>query len=311
MFRKIYLSEIDGDDTINPDDLQNKLDNVQFLLRASNSEREDLRTKLKDVQENNAKIKEEIKKIEHARRKAEESMLQCKNHIRVLKEERDKFEQYRKEAEIYKEKLKLFVDMEKVMRGSISEVNLLLGERGSFDKESRDLATLVVELKKKLIDMKRMKALAVRKAEDTMNMREEDRRKISSLTVQLNDLKALKDSLNTSLQTAYDQITNLTEKKEELQRKVYSQEKTIKDLKKNSIMPLVESSEDESPKSPKSPAVETPEVAFKSCGIAIGEKQKPLSQSNHLDLKRPKLRINLMEVGTQKGQVHIIEFLKL
>ena len=63
IFRKIFLSEIDGDD-INPDDLQNKLDTVQFLLRSSNSERDDFKVKLKEVQENNVKIREEIKKIE-------------------------------------------------------------------------------------------------------------------------------------------------------------------------------------------------------------------------------------------------------
>ena len=71
------------------------------------------------------------------------------------------------------------------LQGSIGDVNAILHERGCYSNDSRDLATLVVELKKKLAETRRSKALLDRQVQDAAGQRNEERKKITSLSVQV------------------------------------------------------------------------------------------------------------------------------
>ena len=62
---------------------------------------------------------------------------------------------------------------------------MILHERGCFTNESRDLATLIVELKKKLSETSQVKAQLERKIDQNCSNREEDKKKIKNLSIQV------------------------------------------------------------------------------------------------------------------------------
>lgn len=295
---------MDGEDAVDPDDLQNKLDSAQLKVRTLAAEKDALKTKFKEVEENNVKMKEEIKKIETSRRKAEQATKEYKSQISFWKEERDRFERFQQDAEKFKKQLEKYTMMERVLGDSVGDVNLLLHERGCFDRESRDLATLVVELKKKLVDVKRLKALADRKAEDVMHIREEDRRKIKSLSIQISELKSHNENVNVELKLALDQIKALSDKNEELTTKLTEQERRLNYLQENRSDPTPIDWSNDKDASLDNLSLSSMDSPAASYGIIIGEKRKPLNDVKIENFKRPKFQ-NLLEIGTQKctGQV--------
>ena len=70
-------------------------------------------------------------------------------------------------------------------QGSIGDVNAILHERGCYSNDARDLATLVVELKKKLGETRKAKALLERQISEATGKRDEERKKIRTLSVQV------------------------------------------------------------------------------------------------------------------------------
>ena len=85
---------MDDDDTVNPDDLRNSLDNLQVQARLSNLEHENLKTKFKEIESNNIKLKEAIKIADAAKRKAEVATQDLKLETRYWKEERDRLQSF-------------------------------------------------------------------------------------------------------------------------------------------------------------------------------------------------------------------------
>ena len=83
---------------------------------------------------------------------------------------------------------------------------MLLHERGCYNSDSRDLATLVVELKKKLVDVKRLKAVSDRKVDDIAGQREDDRRKVRSFSVQIAEMTKHRENMEIDLKIALGKI---------------------------------------------------------------------------------------------------------
>ena len=59
--RKIYLSEMDGEPTLNSDQLENQLESVQLQLRCTKGEQSKLVEKNQQLDKQNKALKEEIK----------------------------------------------------------------------------------------------------------------------------------------------------------------------------------------------------------------------------------------------------------
>jgi len=90
--RKIFLAETDGATQQDPDDLQNQLDNAQFQLRLKEAEKSKLSDRNKEVENLLRQQKDEIKKIEHDKRKYKEQAEGMRTQNRVLQEEHFKYE---------------------------------------------------------------------------------------------------------------------------------------------------------------------------------------------------------------------------
>jgi chromosome segregation ATPase len=184
--RKIFFSEADDLDTDkSPDDLQRQIDSLQLQVRISKCDLESLRKENKAMQETTLKLKDEMKVSDKARRDAEAKTKDYKYQIKIWLEEREQYCKMQIEYESVKQKLAKYSLVEKSLEGSIGDVNAILHERGCYSNDSRDLATLVVELKKKLSETRKMKAMLERQNSEAMGKRDNERKKIRSLSVQV------------------------------------------------------------------------------------------------------------------------------
>jgi len=303
--RKIYLSGADAGDQVSADDLQNKLDNAQLKVRTGKLETEKLQTRLKEAEDHITKLKAEVKKNEHSRRKAQQVADDFQAQISFWKEERDEFEGFKKEAVALKKELERYAFLEKVLKSSAGDVNLLLHERGSYDRESRDLATLIVQLKKKLADVKQTRLLTEKKMADISRARENDRQTIKSQSVQLSELKTHNEVVCSELKQMKDSNLSLKEANEELTAELSRLENQLATMRGNGREHPASSRADENRESerenlslsPEDPAVILP--SFKSS--VAGVKRKPLSEVR-TDLKKPKLLgTNLLHIGVQQN----------
>eukprot|EP00088_Acartia_fossae_P027443 TRINITY_DN28203_c0_g1_i1.p1 TRINITY_DN28203_c0_g1~~TRINITY_DN28203_c0_g1_i1.p1 ORF type:complete len:415 (-),score=45.67 TRINITY_DN28203_c0_g1_i1:42-1286(-) len=301
--RKIYLSEVDGGDVADPDDLQNRLDNALFKVRTLNTELDNAKSRSKTTDEKNVKLKEEIKKIEHSRRKAEDALRDIQVKITLLKDERDRFEQYKTDAEKYKREVEKFQSVDKVVKGSIGDVNMFLHERGCYDRESRDLALLIVVLKKTLNEVKLEKKKSDKKLEESHLNREDIKKRLNSQNVQISELKAHNEMICAELKEVKDQAQKVLAHERELKEKVQRQERALKAFKENELPPLEIDLEhyDEDEKNLSLSSMDSPMPSFKSCSVKIGEKRKVLSDVRNETGKRPRFRADLMQIGAQKS----------
>ena len=69
----------------------------------------------------------------------------------LFQEERFKYEDALKETQDLKLKLEKMKAAELAVKGCEGDLNQLLHERGAFDRKTKDIATLVIVLKKKVI----------------------------------------------------------------------------------------------------------------------------------------------------------------
>lgn len=103
--REIFFADTDGGPTQDPDDIQNQLDNVQFQLRLKEAEKSKIAKRNKEVEDLLRQQKDEIKKIEHDKRKYKEQAEGMRTQNRVLQEEWYKYEDALKETQEVKGKL--------------------------------------------------------------------------------------------------------------------------------------------------------------------------------------------------------------
>jgi len=302
--RKIYLSEVEAGDEVDSNDLQNKLDSAQLKIRVHSLELDKLKSKLTSTEENNVKLKTEIKKAETNRRKAEDTTKEYKSQIAFWREERDSFEQYKKDADYYKRELDKYHVMEKVMKESAADVNMFLHERGCYDRESRDLAQLIVHLKKKLTEAKQAKILAEKRVTESNNSREDDRKIIKSQSVQISELKSQNEVVSSELKRLKDSVTSLQERNEELNARVLRQQHPPpqESGRPTPFQGPGPEDDDEPLENLSLSSMDSPAVAFKSSAIMIGEKRKPLSELGNDHVKKPRFATSsLLHIGTQKS----------
>jgi len=193
--RKIYLAEVDGDDTVDADSLQNQLDNAQFQLRCKEGERSKFAEKNKEVEELLKKQNEEIKDLERSRRKAKEQAVALRTQAKVLQDERLTYEEARREAEVLKHKLESYRSVELCIRGQEGELNKFLHERGAFDNKTKDLANLVVTLKQKMVDVKKERTVAQNRLKESSREQGIDKRKVKELKGQVAEMQSVNRSL--------------------------------------------------------------------------------------------------------------------
>jgi len=164
--RRVYLSETDGDTTVDSDNLQNMLDSAKFTIRCKETEREKLSVKNAELEKQHKGMKDEVKKLELEVQKQKDSAAGYKSQVRFLQQERARFEEAKQEAAQLRAKLDNYKAVEMVVKGAEGDVNLMLAERGAWDGKSRDMATLVVTLKQKLVDVKRERGAAEARARE-------------------------------------------------------------------------------------------------------------------------------------------------
>jgi len=189
--RKIYLAEVDGDDTVDADSLQNQLDGAQFQLRCKEGERSKFAERNKEVEELLKKQQEEIKDLERSRRKAKEQADALRTQAKVLQEERFRYDEAKSEAEELKRKLENYKSVELSIRGQEGELNKFLHERGAFDTKTRDLATLVVTMKQKMADVKKERTVAQNRLKEASRDQGMDKRKVKELEGQVAEMQSI------------------------------------------------------------------------------------------------------------------------
>jgi len=216
--RKIFLAETDGEAVADADSLQNQLESAQFQLRCKETERSRIAGRNKELEELLKNQKEEIKDLERKRLKLKDSVDSLKNQNRVLQEEKYKYEEARKAAEDLRLKLENFKSVEIAIRGQEGELNKFLHERGAFDSKTRDLATLVVMLKQKMVDVKKERTAAENKVKEASRENGIDKRKVRELEVQVADLQSIKRSLESEV-WRYKEDTNALKEQLESVRK--------------------------------------------------------------------------------------------
>ena len=197
--RKIYLAETDGETKEDADTLQNQLDNVQFQLRLKETEKSKISDRNKELENLLKEQKEEIKKLEHDKRKYKEQADGMRTQNKVLQQERFKYEDALKETQNLQMKLDKLKSVEVAVKGLEGDLNQLLHERGAFDRKTKDIATLVIVLKKKLAEVKKERSIYEGKLRETVGRSEMEKKKTreleASLAEALENVKALEKDL--------------------------------------------------------------------------------------------------------------------
>jgi len=298
--RKVFLSEVDGGEEENSDVLQNKLDAAQFKVRSLTQEKESYKTKFNQATEHNAKLKEEVKKIELSKRKAEDNSHEYKAQVRFLKEERNQYEKYQSDAEKYKLELENYKVIKRVINESTNDVNMLLHERGCFDRESKDLAFLVVQLKKTVVDLKRHKSLAQKIVEEAHLSTDTHRLTIKSQAVQISELQAVNNSNTQEIQRLQDHLLLLQDENCKLKAKSETRALSLNHESASDEDLFNMEDEETFSLSPSNSSTKVPAAAASE--VKTGQKRKPFAElRNDPVVKRPKCKTDLMEIGTHKS----------
>jgi len=231
-----------------------------------------------------------LQDIEAGRRKAKELVEGYKTQVKFLQEERERNEAYRLEADRTRKQLEQYKAIQLVLSGSEGEVNRMLHDRGAFDGKSRDLAVLIVEMKKKIVDLKRERTLYEQRAHDSTRQAEEVRRQLKAAQAELLESRLARSHLETDHQAALALNQDLMRRQKE--RKSAALALTGGPRESQGLS--CSDSSQESPASRDSgPAVSSepranldmsyvdvsPSPPLKSCGILLGEKRKPLTEA--------------------------------
>jgi hypothetical protein len=259
-----------------------------------------------------------LQNSETGRRKAKDLIEGYKSQIKFLNEERERNEAFRLEAERCRKQLDQYKAIQLVLAGSEGEVNRMLHERGAFDGKSRDLAVLIVEMKKKIVDLKRERSLYEQRAQDSGRQCEELRRLVKSAQQELQESRLARAALERDHLAVLAENKDLRAREEELrslQARLESSSSAEESGSPLEYCPLSEDSVDKNiAQIPSSQQSETdsssPCLPLKSCGIILGEKRKPLTEMNfNEDGKRLRLGGNLYE--NFKRQKHRDEKVKV
>jgi len=212
--RKIYLAETDGDVKEDANALSNQLDNAKFQLRLKETEKSKLSERNKQLEGLLGEQKAEIKTLEQNKRKYKETSEGLKAQNRILQEEKYRYEDALKEANDLRYKLDKMKGVELAVKGLDGDLNQYLSERGAFDRKTKDVAVLVLVLKKKLAEVKKERVLLESRLRDTTGKHERDKKKITDLEIQISEAQANSKSLENNLWRVQEDLRSLTERQD-------------------------------------------------------------------------------------------------
>ena len=134
--------------------------------------------------------------------------------INLLQEERFKYEDALKEAQDLKLKLEKMKAVELAVKGCEGDLNQMLHERGSFDRKTKDIATLVIVLKKKLAEVKKERSIYEGRLRETVGKHEMEKRRVKEQENKLAEALTNNKVLEKDLWRCQEDLRNMTERLE-------------------------------------------------------------------------------------------------
>ena len=185
------------------------------MLRLKEAEKSKVLDRNKDVEDLLRQQKDEIKKIEHDKRKYKEQAEGMRTQNRVLQEERYKYKDALKETKEVEGKLEKYKAIE------IADLNTVLHDRGAFDKKIKDISTLVIMLKKKLAEVKKERSLYEGRLREEAGKHELAKRKVKDLEVQLAETQCNNKLLEKDLWRSQEDVRILKERQQTERSKIW------------------------------------------------------------------------------------------
>ena len=165
------------------------------------NERSKLATKAKELEEQGKKQRDEIKELEKAKGRMKSEYEGMRSQAKMLQGEKARCEEMGRENTHLKSRLEGYKGVEVALRGQEGALNEFLHERGAFDGRTRELGTLIVNLKQKLGDVKRERGRAEATLKELEGRRGEERERVRRLEVQVVDLQAISRNLESDLES--------------------------------------------------------------------------------------------------------------
>lgn len=211
--RRIFLAETDGDTTLGIDSssLQSDLDDAKLQVRMKDNELRKTIGKVKEMEEQSAKQREEIKSLERARNKLKEQYEGVRSQAKLLQGEKIRCDEALREAELLRAKLENFKTVEVALKGQEGALNQFLHDRGAFDGRTKDLASLVILLKQKLAEVKQERSKTEAQLKTAELTRGRDRQRVKLLETQVGDIQAVARNLEGDLLKANKETSQLRE----------------------------------------------------------------------------------------------------
>ena len=154
---KIYVNAPEEDDNhLDAYVLKNKLDEVQGLLKKSNSENIDLHSSLKAMESAKDKLMSKIKNLKSESNRDQNTIYLLKSDIDTLKTELSHTNALKSEIKDLKIRLKTLEKVEICINGQKSDVDEMLAQysQPSSSKEAKQLATFCVAMKQEYETLK-------------------------------------------------------------------------------------------------------------------------------------------------------------
>ncbi|XP_071743485.1 E3 ubiquitin-protein ligase trul-1-like [Lepeophtheirus salmonis] len=149
--RKVFFSECDDlNSTTDANELQSQIDSLNFNLRITKQENKKLQEDADQSKAQAISIREEFRELEREKKALSGKIIDLKTQIRYFQTEKNEVEVLRNELQSVKNSLKLYQNIEIIVKGTVSEVNKKLHEIGDFSQASKELGILIVALKREL-----------------------------------------------------------------------------------------------------------------------------------------------------------------
>ena len=211
--RRIFLADTDGDTTLGIDSssLQSDLDDAKLQVRMKDNELRKAMGKVKEMEEQGMKQREEIKCLEKGRNRLKEQYDGIRSQAKLLQGEKLRCDEAVREAEHLRTKLENFKTVEVALKGQEGALNQFLHDRGAFDGRTKDLASLVILLKQKLAEVKQERSKTEAQLKTAELTRGKDRQRLQQLETQVGDFQAVARNLEEDLQRAKSETSQLRE----------------------------------------------------------------------------------------------------
>ena len=200
--RNVYLAETKEDARKDPNMLSNQLDTAEYQLRMKDIEMSKLKNKTEELEGFLGKQKEKIEVLLESKLKCQELEEGIQIQKMIFQEDKKERENVMRESEELKLKLEMYRGVELALKGQDGDINQFLSERGAFDRKTKDIATLVVVLNKKLAEVRMERNLFEVNLRETRGKCERHQRKVDDLEQKLSEAQTYIRSLENNNQTA-------------------------------------------------------------------------------------------------------------